>query len=74
MLTYYLSTHKNLNRFIEQSGLALDEIITLVGRFKSNSKWAGEVRGEAVVDTFTSRIKLRHHFNKKILWVGELND
>lgn len=59
---------------MEQSGLALDEVEQLAGRFKPHSCRAGSMRGEAVIDPINYKIKLRHHFTKKLIWEGELYD
>lgn len=71
-MSYYLSEESNIELFQDQTGMALDEIESLVGRFTKHSSRAGLLRGEVVVDKFAGIIKLRHHFTKRVLWQGEI--
>ena len=64
---YYIN--QDTDRAVRDTGLALDEIDMLVGRFRTNSTRAGQLRGE-VVQSADGTIKIRHHFSKKILWEG----
>jgi hypothetical protein len=64
--SFYLSDESNLDRAIDITGLAPDEIELIVGRFKAHSHRAGQLRGE-VVEYFDGTIVIRHHFNKKVL-------
>lgn len=66
----YLSNIENLNKVQRLTGLALDELESLVGRFNRNSHRAGLLRGE-LVKKIDGEIILRHHFNKKVLWKKE---
>ena len=58
------------SRASEVTGLAPDELETLLGRFKANSYRAGKMRGEVVI-LLDESIFIRHHFSKKILWVKQ---
>lgn len=64
--SFYLSELINLDRATELTGLALDEIESIVGRFTKISQRAGQLRGEVVVST--KGVLIRHHFTKKVLW------
>lgn len=68
--SFYLSQEENIEKFQELTGLCLDEIEHIVGRFSNNSWRKGQLRGEVVVFV-DSRVIIRHHFNKKILWRQE---
>ena len=64
---YYIN--QDTDRAVRDTGLALDEIEMLVGRFRASSTRAGQLRGE-VVQLADGAIKIRHHFSKKTLWEG----
>lgn len=68
--TFYLSDEKNLELAEELTGLALDEIEAVVGRFTKTSHRDGSLRGELVVYVDGSTA-IRHHFNKKVLWSSD---
>lgn len=69
--SFYLSEDGNLERLVELTNLAEDEILSLVGRFrKDHWRFAGKIKGEVLVG-FDGTIKIRHHFTKKILWSNE---
>jgi hypothetical protein len=51
----------------EITGLDLDELESIVGRFKSHSVRKGKLRGEILIGV-NGDIVIRHHFSKKILW------
>jgi hypothetical protein len=55
----------------EVTGLSLDELESLVGRYKRNSIREGQLRGELLIFVDNS-IKIRHAFTKKVLWTGEI--
>lgn len=64
---FYLSEPGNLELAISATGLAEDEIVGLVGKFKNNHhRWPGQLKGEVVVGL--KAIQIRHHFTKKVLW------
>lgn len=73
--SFYLSEDMNLDRAKDLTGLALDEIEAVVGRFSKTSNRSGSLRGEVVIHVDGS-VSIRHHFNKKVLWSsdGGLNE
>lgn len=52
------------------TGLSLDELEHVAGRFTKTSHRAGQLRGELVEDN-KGRLIIRHHFTKKKLWINE---
>lgn len=52
------------------TGLSLDEIETVVGRFKKHSMRAGLLRGK-VVETNSGLIQIRTCFGNKLLWTRD---
>lgn len=52
------------------TGLAQDELESIVGRFHDKHERVGHLKGEIIVYSDGS-IKIRHHFTKKILWESE---
>jgi len=71
--TYYLS-NLNSEQIEKHTGLALDEVEELMGRFSSRSQWANKLRGEVRVYC-CGKIELFEHFkNKKnprgIVWTN----
>ena len=71
--SFYLSNPENLDKAIELTGLSLDELEIIVGRFKNHSSRAGQLRGEVLLLS-CGNVIIRHHFNKKILWESEMVD
>jgi hypothetical protein len=65
----YMSSDSGLNKCMRLTGLALDEIESLVGRFANHSSRAGLVRGE-LVRSFDGELIIRHHFTKKRIWTN----
>ena len=66
--TFYLSNHDNIELAQEITGLAFDELEQIVGRFrKDHYRFAGQLKGE-VIQYYDGKIKIRHHFTKKVLW------
>ena len=65
--SFYLSDSNNIPKACELTGMAVDEIKHIVGRFNKSSHRSGLMRGELVVFVDGSII-IRHHFNKKKLW------
>jgi hypothetical protein len=65
--TFYLSNHDGANKLTNLTDLSLNEIESIVGRFKESHKKAGKLKGEVVV-YFDGLIRIRHHFTKKVLW------
>lgn len=71
---YYLSEETNVERFLEMSGLAKDELASVVGYFrKDHWRFAGKMKGEVLVYA-SGKFTVRHHFNKKKLLGGEVNE
>jgi hypothetical protein len=66
---FYLSDEANLKQAQELTGLSLDEIEHVVGRFGNQSSRAGQLKGEVIV--VLGEVKIRHHFTKKVLWTYE---
>lgn len=65
--TYYLSDDNNIPKTLTYTGLALDEIEYLVGRFNKMSSRTGKLRGKVNV-FLNGTIEIRHHFTNKLLW------
>lgn len=66
---YYLS-NEDERTTCDITGLALDELESIVGRFRSDSIRAGLLRG-MLSTTKRGEICIRHHMTKKILWTKE---
>jgi hypothetical protein len=68
---FYLSSLPNVDKALKLTGLSLDEIETVVGRFrKDHYRFAGLMKGE-VIKMVDGSVKLRHHFTKKVIWSNE---
>ena len=66
--TFYLSDSQAAERAVKATWLALDELESIVGRFKeTHPRWPGQLRGEMVF-LLDENIQIRHHFSKKVLW------
>lgn len=68
---YYLSNPSNIETAMYDTGLALDELESLVGRFTGRSQWSGQIRGKVVVRLNKKGVivEIRHHFNtNKVYW------
>jgi hypothetical protein len=70
--SFYLSDESNIPKALELTGLNLDELSSITGRFARHSHRAGQMRGEVVVKA-NGQVIIRHHFTKKPLWKGELS-
>lgn len=67
----YLSEEKNLKYIMDATELSLDEIETIVGRFKKDHyRFAGKLKGE-YVEKLDGTKMIVHHFTKKVLWRDE---
>jgi len=64
---FYINMPGGVERLESLTGLCVDEVETLVGRFNKNSMREGQLRGEVVVD-YLGNVKIRHAFTKKIIW------
>lgn len=65
--SFYLSDDANIDKALNLTGLSLDELEAIVGRFSKHSWRSGQLRGEVLID-IEGRVVIRHHFNKKKLW------
>lgn len=66
--SFYLSNPDNIKRATKLTDLALDELESIVGKFRSDHyRWPGQMRGELVVK-LDGDILIRHHFTKKVIW------
>ena len=64
----YLSDKANHEYVLNATGLSLDELEQIVGRFPADHHaWPNELKGE-FVETWDGEIKIVHHFTKKVLW------
>lgn len=68
--SFYLSDNSNIPKTLELTGLSMDELSEIVGRFAKNSWRSGKMRGEVVIYA-NGKIRIRHHFNKKKLWESD---
>jgi hypothetical protein len=64
----YLSDPSVVDEALSVTGLALDELEYIVGRFRDDHhRWPGQLKGKLVfLKDGTPRIK--HHFTNKVLW------
>lgn len=65
---YYINT--DIDRALLETGLALDELEALVGRFAAHSSRAGLLRGK-VAYAACGAIEIRKCFGNKLLWQSE---
>lgn len=68
---YYINVHPIRAQL--DTGLALDELESLVKRFPKHHERQGHLKGEVVIYA-DGTIRIRHHFTKKVLWEGHKND
>jgi hypothetical protein len=64
-MTFYINENEQLA--LELTGLALDELEGIVGRFGSQSARKGMLRGKVLVLP-DSRVQIRKCFGNKLLW------
>lgn len=69
----YLSDQDSLMEAQKLTGLALDEIESVVGRFGKQSKWSGQLRGKLVVRD-DGTVQIRASFGNKLLWEKNKDD
>jgi len=67
---FYLSNVEDLQEVADLTGLTCGEVEDIVGRFKSHSNRAGQLRGQ--VWLYHDKVQIRHHFTKKKLWETKL--
>lgn len=72
VMIFYLSDDTMIDQALELTGLDLDELESIVGRFAKHSCRAGSLRGEVLADI--GGVTIRHHFTKKILWTSSQNE
>ena len=68
--SFYLSDESNIPKALELTGLSIDELSGLTGRFNKNSHRAGQMRGEIVI-YIDGKVVIRNSFTKKSLWESE---
>jgi len=71
--SFYLSDEKKLPRAVQLTGLSMDEIEYVVGRFRPDHRFGGLLKGELIksIDAESDSgysVSVRHHFTKKKLW------
>ena len=66
-MIFYINT--DVDRAMEVTGLALDELESIVGRFGKQSHRKGLLRGKIVVDC--DKVQIRKCFGNKLLWEKE---
>lgn len=67
--SFYLSDERLVGKALDMTGLALDELEGLVGRFTKTSHRSGSLRGELLLFV-DGKVVIRHHFSKKQIWKG----
>lgn len=60
----------DVNRALQATGLALDELEAIVGRFAPHSHRAGLLRGKVVVHV-DGTVEVRKCFGSRLLWTKE---
>lgn len=64
----YLSDDKNIEYILDSTGLSIDELELIVGRFRADHHaWPNKLKGE-YIETWDGTKKIVHHFTKKTLW------
>ena len=71
--SFYLSDESKLSRAALLTGLSVDEIEYIVGRFRPDHRFGGLLKGELIksIDSKSESgysVYVRHHFTKKKLW------
>jgi hypothetical protein len=68
--SFYLSSDEQASRALSLTGLALDELESIVGRFsKAHHQWPRMLKGKVIVK-HDGTVEIRHHFSKKLLWTN----
>lgn len=67
MEQYFFYINTDIDRALECTGLALDELEAVVGRFAPHSHRAGQLRGKIVVHLDGS-VEVRKSFGNALLW------
>jgi hypothetical protein len=68
--SFYLSDPNNIEYASDITGLSLDEIEYIVGRFRKNSIRAGMLKGKVVV-YINGSVSIRASFGNKLLWTKD---
>ena len=63
--TFYIN--ENVDLALDTTGLALDEIESIVGRFTKVSHRAGLLRGKVII-FINGKVQVRKCFGNKLLW------
>jgi len=63
----YLSDDTKLDYIMSVTGLSLDELEHVVGRFDNHAKFGNSLKGE-LYQTNDGDFVIKHHFSKKVLW------
>jgi hypothetical protein len=64
----YLSDDNNIKYILNTTGLSLNELEQIVGRFHADHHaWPKKLKGE-FIETWDGDFKIVHHFTKKVLW------
>jgi hypothetical protein len=66
---FYINT--DIDKALELTELAMDELESVVGRFANHSHRAGLLRGKLIVYP-TGEIEIRKCFGNKLLWKKEV--
>lgn len=64
---FYINNNPDLA--CEVTGLAIDELVLVVGKFAAHSHRAGLLRGKVVVTD--TQVQIRKCFGNKLLWAVE---
>lgn len=65
---YYVN--QDVDRALRDTELSLDELESIVGRFKPHSSRKGQLRGKISIQADYS-VLIRHHFTGKVLWTNQ---
>lgn len=68
---FYLSDDSRVDEALDLTGLSLDELTCIVGRFTYRSTRHGKLRGKITVKP--TKVEIRHHFSNKKLWETSLD-
>lgn len=69
---WYLTNDEAVQLLLEATNMTLNHLESIVGRFKdTHHRWPGKLKGQWEVKN--GEVRIRHHFNKKILHKQEVN-
>lgn len=69
MITSTFYINEDVTKACQITGLALDELESVVGRFAAHSHRAGLLRGKVVITD--TQVQIRKCFGNKLLWAVE---